>query len=965
MVDLKAIFKEKIFIETKVKSIDSLFLNEDRLESTNYHPTYQRNYVWDEEKATYFIESIFLGTEIPPLIFFQKDLSFEVIDGRQRYETILRFVKGELRLRKSGLHKLGSLKDFVGKNFKELSEKYRDMFLRTKIRTIVFSFRSEHFSQEEEDAVKREIFQRYNSGITPLKSVEIDKAMYLKDGLNTYFKKNLNDDKKLLLVIKDIFAFEKDSIEVVMKKVREMLVLPHIPIYYYANRKLDIVHRFFEFLSQEADDEDSYDIVFEQFYSKVLLIKMIKEKCVLSQIEFTRLLAECLYWALSIVSLEKGEDTLKRVIEEEVLMRLVCYISDNIMVYKNVRSSFTGEFKNRYDVTAAFFSKEFSLSFKKYLSTSDEFKDKNRQSNSATDVDDNSFGFENLRINKPEPVSEEIEDICRKLAKNNFLMRPTYQRDEVINKKKSSAIIESLLLGIRLPPIFVFNRDDGVQEVIDGQQRLLSILGFIGEKFKDENGNLCSSKKEGFRLDLRNGILKDLNGATFEKLDIKNQQKIKRAELWIIEIDKKYNPNFEPIDLFIRLNNKPYPIRKDTFEMWNSYVNRNIIERVKEVFKRHSSWFYLRKKETRMENENLLMTLAYFTYQKHNCPDCFTHEKLCPDKTVGIYMVGGKINCRLKSKTDITKILEEASCEQGIIRAINLLDFDFISKLELLCQGKEHMAKILDRLLGSVSSKRTQQNFYILWLLLADLSFDVNMISDICLDINRVIKLVDTAKKVKEFVEAILKFRQKYQWKKTNLLSLQLGDICSISLFSSSKKSNIEVVNPVLDIVVDRDKEVNQIGYVRIGKSMDVTMVKKYYGISHINVGFNPKYVASILYVCSNHFSRLSLDVLKSYPIVYASISCQNVFAKVFDYIQACKNGMDSERQFFLRLLEIMARQLDAEANQTVPMQIDMVRQVELLPELDDEKNNITSIYKKCSNVDSPIMLLLLKSLDL
>lgn len=149
-----------------------------------------------------------------------------------------------------------------------------------------------------------------------------------------------------------------------MKKVREMLVLPHIPIYYYANRKLDIVHRFFEFLSQEADDEDSYDIVFEQFHSRVLLIKMIKEKCVLSQIEFTRLLAECLYWALSIVSLEKGEDTLERVKEEEVLMRLVCYISDNIMVYKNVRSSFAGEFKKRYDVTAAFFLKNLACLLK-------------------------------------------------------------------------------------------------------------------------------------------------------------------------------------------------------------------------------------------------------------------------------------------------------------------------------------------------------------------------------------------------------------------------------------------------------------------------------------------------------------------------------------------------------------------------------------------------------------------------
>ena len=221
MVDLKAIFKEKIFIETKVKSIDSLFLNEERLESTNYHPTYQRNYVWDDEKATYFIESIFLGTEIPPLIFFQKDLSFEVIDGRQRYETVLRFIQGELRLRKSGLHKLGSLKDFVGKSFKELDEEYRKMFLKTKIRTIVFSFRSEHFSQEEEDAVKREIFQRYNSGITPLKSVEIDKAIYLKDDLNTYFKKNLKDNETLLFTIRDIFAFEKDSIEVILKKIRE------------------------------------------------------------------------------------------------------------------------------------------------------------------------------------------------------------------------------------------------------------------------------------------------------------------------------------------------------------------------------------------------------------------------------------------------------------------------------------------------------------------------------------------------------------------------------------------------------------------------------------------------------------------------------------------------------------------------------------------------------------------------
>lgn len=811
--------------------------------------------------------------------------------------------------------------------------------------------------------MKREIFQRYNSGITPLKSVEIDKAIYLKDDLNTYFKKSLKDNEALLLVIKDIFAFEKDSIEVIMKKIREMLVLPHIPIYYYANRKLDIVHRFFEFLSQEAEDEDSYEMAFSLFRNKILLIKLIKDKCFHAQIEFTRLLAECLYWAFSIVVLEKDQTVLDEVKTEDFLDKLVSYIGDNIKVYKNVRSSFAGEFKKRYEVTANFFAETFDFSFKKYLSTTDEFKEKNRMANSDTDVDNSSFGFENLRINKPEPVSEEIEDICRKLSNNNFLMRPTYQRDEVINKRKSSAIIESLLLGIRLPPIFVFNRTDGVQEVIDGQQRLLSILGFIGQKFKDENGFLSSSKKEGFRLDLKNGILTDLNGATFEKLDLKSQQKIKRAELWIVEIDKKYNQDFEPIDLFIRLNNKPYPIRKDTFEMWNSYICRDIIDSIKNVFRMHNSWFYLRKKETRMENENLLMTLAYFTYQKHLCQDSFTKEKLCPDKTVGIYMVGGKINCRLKSKTDITKILEETSNKQEIIRAINILNFDFISKLELLCRGKQHLSKMLDKLFGSTSSKRTQQNFYILWLLLADLAFNTDLISDIRLGIIKVIKLVDTAKTVDEFTDAILEFRQKYKSQKANLLKIQLGDICAISVQTSSKEEKNEETKQFFDIVVDREKEVSQFGYIGIKNDINAESKKRYFGISHINAGFNEKYIASLLYVYSKQYAHLTLDTLKGFPVVYASISCQNVFAKVFDYIQACREGLESERQFFLRLLEIMANQLMAEASQT-SMRIDMVSQVELLPELDDEKNDIASIYQKCSNVESPIMLLLLRALN-
>lgn len=961
MVDLKAIFKEKIFIEAKVKSIDSLFLNEDRLDNTNYHPTYQRNYVWDEEKATYFIESIFLGTEIPPLIFFQKELSFEVIDGRQRYETILRFIKGELRLRKSGLHKLGTSKDFVRKEFKELEPEYQDLFLRTKIRTIVFSFRTDQFSQDEEDAVKREIFQRYNSGITPLKSVEIDKAVYLKDNLNTDFKNKLNSDSTLLKDIKDIFSFEKDSIEVIMKKIREMIVLPHIPISYYANRKLNIVYRFFEYLSQEAEEEELFEEIYSQFKEIIEAIKYIKGCFIREELDFTRLLAECLYWALSIVIFEKGKMCLDKIQNPDTIEMLISSIAPNIDVYKNVRSSFAAEFQKRYEVTAKFFADEFAVMFDKYLSTTESFKAKNKTIGSG-DFNNSSFGFENLRIKKPEPVSEEIEDICRKLTMNNFLMRPSYQRDEVINRKKSSAIIESLLLGIRLPPIFVFNREDGVQEVIDGQQRLLSILGFIGQQFRDEKGNLCNSKKEGFRLDLKSGILKDLNGATFDKLDKKNQLKIKRAELWIIEIDEKYNQDFEPIDLFIRLNNKPYPIRKDTFEMWNSYIDRDIVERVKEVCKRHKSWFYLRKNDTRMENENLLMTLAYFIYQKQLNQDCFKKGKLCPDKTIDIYKAGERINCRLKSKTDITKVLENDK-KEDLLHAINILDFDFIAKVEMLCKGKEPLSKQLDEMLVFVSSKRTQQNFYILWLLLTGLSFDSDQVLSMRSDIHHIISKIDVVKTVEEFVESILNFRKKYQLKeKCPLILVELGAMCNITNFPSSSNVSIDgsEANQSPQLLVAKDKNSGQVDFIT---SKMIDDKKKYIRLSQINAAFKMKYIASLLYVYSLHHTFLTVEKLKKYPVTYASISVQNVFAKVFDYIQECRENMDLERHFFLRMLEIMEHQMN-DSEKYKEKGIDMIGQVELLPELDSDKNDICSIYKKCSVVDSPIMLLALKAVN-
>ena len=131
--DITDIFKEKLKIENIVKKVSSIFLNQRYSGKINYKPYFQRNYVWDEEKATYFIESILLGTEIPPLVLFQTKDKNEVIDGRQRYETIKRFLEDKLVLKGKGLH---SLKVLEGKKYSQLDESTRELFEDTRIRIL-------------------------------------------------------------------------------------------------------------------------------------------------------------------------------------------------------------------------------------------------------------------------------------------------------------------------------------------------------------------------------------------------------------------------------------------------------------------------------------------------------------------------------------------------------------------------------------------------------------------------------------------------------------------------------------------------------------------------------------------------------------------------------------------------------------------------------------------------------------
>lgn len=752
MPNIKDVFENKLKIDSKTVSIESLFNDDYKLKNTNYKPSYQRNYVWDDEKATYFIESIILGTEIPPLIYFRNISKIEVIDGRQRYETILRFIKNEFKLKRSGLKKLGS-KEFVGKNFDGLDKYYKDLIWETKLRIIEFSFNTkEGITGTIEETVKKEIFKRYNSGITPLKTSEVDKAGFLYDSVNQYFKSEVLNDRLLLETLRTLFHFDRYNEEVLMKKIRELLVIDNIPIKYFSVKKSTIINQFYEYLYSEFENVDVEELK-NTFIRKVNLVENIFRNIKKNE-EYNRLISECLFWAFSIYQKEKNHlnfthNDLKIIGE---------YIDDNIEQFKMDRSSFAIHIKNRYEVISRIFTRLYGINFSVYLKDSDIFDDQVSEINSS---EDNSevISFDDSRINKPEPSSISIDDIIRSMKRQKFIIRPQYQRNEVIDKKKASSIIESILLGIKIPPLFVYKNKEGVSEVIDGQQRLLSILGFLGEDFINTDNEFESTKKDDYALSLKGGILSDLTSKKFKDLSQEYQEKIKNYDLWVVEIDAKYNKKFDPVDLFIRLNYKPYPIKMDSFEMWNSYISRELIDTIKDVYNNNKEWFYFRKSTTRMENENILTALIYLYLQFKN-----TDSEKDKFSSLDYYKVGNKINFRLKSKPDLTKSLENES--KNLIYISNLFEADFLFKLKKLISNIEQktLGLSLDYLLCVDKGRRTQQSLYALWYFVSEISISEIMKNreEIIFDIRNLFTKMNDVKTQDDFVNSVKIFKNKH-----------------------------------------------------------------------------------------------------------------------------------------------------------------------------------------------------------
>lgn len=120
---------------------------------------------------------------------------------------------------------------------------------------------------------------------------------------------------------------------------------------------------------------------------------------------------------------------------------------------------------------------------------------------------------------------------------NNELFVPDYQREFVWDTTRQSRLIESIILGLPIPIIFVAENKDGRLEIVDGSQRIRTLSAFL-------SGDLTLEGLDKLSL---------LNNLKFQDLSISRQRKINNTPIRMIVLSDKTSETVKN-DLFDRIN---------------------------------------------------------------------------------------------------------------------------------------------------------------------------------------------------------------------------------------------------------------------------------------------------------------------------------------------------------------------------------------------------------------------------
>lgn len=238
-------------------------------------------------------------------------------------------------------------------------------------------------------------------------------------------------------------------------------------------------------------------------------------------------------------------------------------------------------------------------------------KENIEQKNNDTEIFENnvteySEGYEdNLQVPKElrkirtQAYDKSVEDTVRMIEKGRIFLEPDFQRySQVWDYKTASQLIESVLLNVPIPPIYVAEEDNGTWNIIDGLQRLTSFKNFYEGKFKLRG------------LD----SLKELNKQNYDSLNSNAKSILDNGSLRIILITKESHPEMK-YDVFMRLNRGSVKLTEQ--ELRNCLYRGNLNDMIKDLRNNQQLLNILKldKPHKRMDDAELI--LRYFALSRH------------------------------------------------------------------------------------------------------------------------------------------------------------------------------------------------------------------------------------------------------------------------------------------------------------------------------------------------------------
>lgn len=150
-------------------------------EDIDLDPDYQRNYLWDNKKASLLIESILLNIPIPVIYVAENDESqWNVIDGLQRLTSLERYFKNEFKLTR-----LDVLNELNGLTYHNLPPKAKRILNNGMFRVVVLL-------AETHPEIKYDVFMRLNTGSVKLNEQELRNCLY-RGSFNSLIKECRNN----------------------------------------------------------------------------------------------------------------------------------------------------------------------------------------------------------------------------------------------------------------------------------------------------------------------------------------------------------------------------------------------------------------------------------------------------------------------------------------------------------------------------------------------------------------------------------------------------------------------------------------------------------------------------------------------------------------------------------------------------------------------------------------------------